>query len=46
MGQGSFRPLFDLAVRTPRLEMWLPREDEFEAVIELADRGVHDPAQL
>jgi hypothetical protein len=46
VGQGSFRPLFDLAVRTPRLEMWLPREDEFEAVIELADRGVHDPAQL
>ena len=46
MGQGTFWPLFDLAVRTPRLEMRLPREDEFGALIELADRGVHDPETM
>ena len=46
MGQGSFWPLFDLAVRTPRLELRLPREDEFEALVELADRGVHDQGTM
>ncbi len=45
-GPGSFWPLFDLVVRTPRLELRLPREDEFAALIELADRGVHDPATM
>jgi RimJ/RimL family protein N-acetyltransferase len=44
--QGSFWPLFDLAVRTPRLEMRLPREDEFASLIELADGGVHDPETM
>jgi RimJ/RimL family protein N-acetyltransferase len=43
---GSFWPLFDLVVRTPRLELRLPREEEFAALIELADRGVHDPATM
>jgi RimJ/RimL family protein N-acetyltransferase len=38
--------LFDLVVRTPRLELRLPREDEFAALIELADQGVHDPATM
>jgi RimJ/RimL family protein N-acetyltransferase len=46
MGQGSFWPLFDLVVRTPRLELRLPREDEFEALIAVADRGVHDAATM
>ncbi len=36
---GSFWPLLDLVVRTPRLELRLPREEEFPAIIELADRG-------
>ena len=27
-GKGSFWPLFDLVVRTPRLEIRLPREDD------------------
>lgn len=40
---GSFWPLFDLVVRTPRLELRLPREAEFAAFIELADAGIHDP---
>ena len=42
-GPGSFWPLFDLVVRTPRLELRLPREGEFAALIELADAGIHDP---
>ena len=42
-GLGSFWPLFDLVVRTPRLELRLPREDELAAFIELVDAGVHDP---
>ena len=42
-GPGSFWPLFDLVVRTPRLELRLPREDEFAALIELSDAGIHDP---
>jgi RimJ/RimL family protein N-acetyltransferase len=39
----SFWPLFELVVRTPRLELRLPREEEFGSVVELADRGIHDP---
>jgi RimJ/RimL family protein N-acetyltransferase len=42
-GSGSFWPLFDLVVRTPRLELRLPGESEFAAIIELADAGIHDP---
>ena len=42
-GPGSFWPLFDLVVRTPRLELRLPREGEFAALIALADSGIHDP---
>jgi RimJ/RimL family protein N-acetyltransferase len=42
-GRESFWPLFDLVVRTPRLEWRLPREEEFQALVELAGRGVHDP---
>ncbi len=42
-GQGSYWPLFDLAVRTPRLELRLPREDEFAAMVALIDQGIHDP---
>jgi RimJ/RimL family protein N-acetyltransferase len=45
-GQGSFWPLFDLVVRTPRLELRLPREDEFAAIVALVDGGVHHPATM
>jgi RimJ/RimL family protein N-acetyltransferase len=44
--QGSFWPLFDLAVRTPRLELRLPREDEFAALVALVDEGIHDPGTM
>jgi RimJ/RimL family protein N-acetyltransferase len=45
-GQGSFWPLFDLAVRTPRLELRLPREDEFAGLIAVVDEGIHDPGTM
>jgi RimJ/RimL family protein N-acetyltransferase len=44
--QQSFWPLFGLVVRTPRLEMRLPREDEFGALNALIDAGIHDPATM
>jgi RimJ/RimL family protein N-acetyltransferase len=36
-------PLFDLVVRTPRLELRLPREEEFPSLVELVDQGIHEP---
>ena len=39
-------PLFDLVIRTPRLELRPPTDDDLPALIELADRGVHDPATM
>ncbi len=45
-GYGSFWPLFDLRVRTPRLELRLPREDEFPALVTLVDQGIHDPETM
>jgi RimJ/RimL family protein N-acetyltransferase len=45
-GPGEFWPLFDLVVRTPRLELRLPREDEFADLIDLADQGIHDPETM
>jgi RimJ/RimL family protein N-acetyltransferase len=44
--QRPFWPLFGLVVRTPRLEMRLPREDEFGSLIALIDAGIHDPATM
>jgi RimJ/RimL family protein N-acetyltransferase len=36
-------PLFDLRLRTPRLELRLPTTDELGELAELAVDGVHDP---
>lgn len=36
-------PLFDLVVRTPRLELRLPDEDELVQLARLAGEGIHDP---
>ena len=46
VAEHPFWPLFDLVVRTPRLEMRLPREDEFGVLIALIDQGIHDPATM
>lgn len=34
-------PLYGLTIRTPRLELRLPREEEIAALADLAGRGVH-----
>ncbi|BCJ32831.1 N-acetyltransferase [Actinocatenispora thailandica] len=38
-------PLFGLVLRTGRIELRLPRDDELAALAELAGRGVHRPDQ-
>jgi len=38
--------LFDLVVRTPGLELRLPREEEFPAIVERVDGGIHDPETM
>ena len=45
-GRGSFWPLFDLVVRTPKIELRLPTDDDFADLIEVIDRGVHDPSTM
>jgi RimJ/RimL family protein N-acetyltransferase len=45
-GEQAFWPLFDLVVRTPRLEIRLPREEEFAALLAVIDAGIHDPATM
>jgi len=42
-GSTTFWPLFDLVVRTPRLELRLVREEDFADLVDLIDRGIHDP---
>src|SRR5580704_19579797 len=42
----SHWPLFDLVVRSPRLEIRLAREEEFPRLIELVDSGIHDPSTM
>lgn len=37
-------PLFDLAVRTPRLELRLPTDDQLCDLADVAAAGIHDPA--
>jgi RimJ/RimL family protein N-acetyltransferase len=39
-------PLFDLRIRTPRLEIRLPNDDDLEALALLATKGIHDPATM
>jgi RimJ/RimL family protein N-acetyltransferase len=39
-------PLFRLRLRTPRLELRLPREDELAELAHVARRGVHPPTEM
>ena len=45
-GSTRFWPLFDLTVRTPRLEVRLLREADLAAFVELIDAGIHDPGTM
>ena len=46
VGSTRFWPLFDLVVRTPRLEIRLLREAELAGFVELIDGGIHDPGTM
>ncbi|RCV49386.1 GNAT family N-acetyltransferase [Marinitenerispora sediminis] len=39
-------PMYDLRIRTPRLELRLPLLSELDDLAELATEGVHDPAVM
>ena len=39
-------PLFDLRIRTPRLVLRVPTDDDFPALLDAIDAGVHDPAVM
>jgi RimJ/RimL family protein N-acetyltransferase len=39
-------PLFDLRVRTPRVELRLPTDDDLVDLASLAAAGIHDPAEM
>ena len=39
-------PVADLVVRTPRLELRMPTEDELVALARLAAEGIHDPGWM
>lgn len=39
-------PLFDLVVRTPRVELRPPTDDDVVAIVALSDQGIHDPATM
>ena len=39
-------PLYDVVVRTPRLVLRLPDEDQLVALAKLAGEGVHDPSWM
>jgi RimJ/RimL family protein N-acetyltransferase len=39
-------PVFDVVVRTPRLELRLPDEDELVQLARLAGEGIHDPGWM
>lgn len=39
-------PIWDLVVRTPRLELRPVREADTAELVELAERGIHDPATM
>ena len=45
-GPTRFWPLFDLVVRTPRLELRLLREEELADLVELIDQGIHEPGMM
>jgi len=47
MNPHPYWPLFDVRIRTPRLEIRLPTDDEVVALIRVVDEhGIHDPAVM
>jgi len=44
--ENVYWPLFDLRIRTSRVEIRLPNDDDLVALARLAAKGVHDPAKM
>jgi RimJ/RimL family protein N-acetyltransferase len=44
--ENPFWPLFDLRIKTPRVEIRLATDDDLVALARLAIKGVHDPASM
>jgi RimJ/RimL family protein N-acetyltransferase len=42
----NLEPLFGLRVRTPRLELRVPTEDELEQLYLVAEAGIHPPEEM
>jgi hypothetical protein len=42
----NIEPLWDLRVRTPRLELRLPTEDELVELFRVAEGGIHPPEEM
>ncbi|HVV38515.1 MAG TPA: GNAT family protein [Acidimicrobiales bacterium] len=42
----TYWPLFDLSIRTPRVELRYPDDDLVLRTVELAGKGIHDPATM
>jgi hypothetical protein len=43
---GDIWPLFGLRIRTPRLELRLPTDDDLPALMALARAGIHPPDEM
>ncbi|HEY8060512.1 MAG TPA: GNAT family N-acetyltransferase, partial [Acidimicrobiales bacterium] len=39
-------PLFDIRVRTPRLELRPPTDEDLMALVDLVRRGIHEPTMM
>jgi RimJ/RimL family protein N-acetyltransferase len=42
----TVEPLYDLRIRTPRLELRVPRDDELEDLYAVAAEGIHPPEEM
>jgi RimJ/RimL family protein N-acetyltransferase len=42
----NLAPLYDLRIRTPRLELRLPREEDLEELYDVAAAGIHPPEEM
>jgi RimJ/RimL family protein N-acetyltransferase len=42
----SYWPLFDLRIRTPRLELRLPTDEDLYRLVAVIDNGIHDPSTM
>lgn len=42
----NIEPIWELRVRTPRLELRLPREDELLELFSVAEAGIHPPEEM